>query len=107
MDLEAIVISLPANIKYLQDEYASLLVKGKCDDSTAQLFRSLQKRNSGFDNQSINNVRIAAELSSISNRTYSNRGTFRQVTPIVIIHRGMVITVILVIAKDATICSRA
>lgn len=43
-------------------------MKGKFDDSTAQLFRSLQKGNSGFDHRSINNVRLAAELSSISSR---------------------------------------
>ena len=65
LDLEPIIVSLHANINYLQDEYAALLVKGKFDDSTAQFFRSLQKANSGFDSQSINNVRIAAELTSI------------------------------------------
>ena len=78
LDLEPIVTTLHANINYLQDEYAALLVKGKFDDSTAQFFRSLQKANSGFDNQSINNVRIAAELTGISNKSASNRGNYRQ-----------------------------
>lgn len=78
LDIEPILTTLTANIRYLQDEYSALLVKGKFDDSTAQLFRSLQKGNSGFDTQSINNVRIAAELSSIAARnTQSQRGTFR------------------------------
>ena len=43
-------------------------------------FRSLQKANSGFDSQSIlNNVRIAAELTSISAKSISYRGNYRQV----------------------------
>ena len=80
LDLEPIILSLHANINYLQDEYAAaLLVKGKFDDSTAQFFRSLQKANSGFDSQSINNVRIAAELTSISARSTNYRGNYRQV----------------------------
>ena len=66
LDIEQLLVCLIAQIKYLQDEYAALLVKGKFDQPTAQLFRSLQRNNSGFDNQSINNVRIAAELASIA-----------------------------------------
>ena len=68
LELESLYTVLFANIKYLQEEYAALLVKGKFDDSTAQLFRSLQRNNSGFDQECIQNVRIAAELSSIGNR---------------------------------------
>ena len=66
LDIEQLLVCLIAQIKYLQDEYAALLVKGKFDQPTAQLLRSLQRNNSGFDNQSINNVRIAAELASIA-----------------------------------------
>lgn len=69
-DVKPLITTLTANINYLQEEYATLLVKGRFDDQTAQLFRSLQKGNSGFDSRSINNVRIAAELSSIP-RGYS------------------------------------
>ena len=81
LDIGPIIITLLANINYLQDEYAALLVKGKFDDNTAQLFRSLQKSNSGFDTQStggINNVRIAAELSSVSTKS-NYRGNYRPV----------------------------
>ena len=42
-------------------------------------FRSLQKANSEFDSQSINNVRKAAELTSISAKSTSYRGNYRQV----------------------------
>ena len=68
VDLNPLSITLIANLKYLQDEYAALLVNGKFDKGTSQLFRSLQTHNSGFDSQQLQNVRVAAELSSISNR---------------------------------------
>ena len=83
VDLTPLVVTLLANIRYLQDEYAALLVKGRFDNPTAQLFRSLQRHNSGFDSQNIQNVRVAAELASIgrsNNRnadTFYNRGGFR------------------------------
>ena len=71
VDIGQLTIVLVANIKFLQDEFAALLVKGRFDNTTSQLFRSLQKNNSGFDEESLHNVRVAAELSSISNRFQS------------------------------------
>ena len=41
---------------------------GKFDNPTPQLIRALQKNNSGLDNNSLRNVRIAVELSSIQAR---------------------------------------
>ena len=79
LDLEPIIVSSHANINYLQDKYDAFLVKGKFDDSTVQFFRSLQKANSGFDSQSINNVRIAAVLTSTSAKSTSYRGNYRQI----------------------------
>ena len=80
LDNEPILTTLTAYIHYLQDEYSALLVKEMFDDSTARLFLSLQKGNSGFDQQSINNVRIAAELSGIAaHNMQSQRGTLRSV----------------------------
>ena len=84
VDLEPLTTVLLANIKYLQDEYAALLVKGKFDNNTAQLFRSLQKNNSGFTAENIHNVKIAAELSSFAqkpshlqpSRNFGNRGSY-------------------------------
>lgn len=75
-NLDPVVVSLVANIRYLQDEFAALLVKGRFDNSTSQLFRALQRDNSGFDSQSLQNVRIAAELASITPRQTApfNRG---------------------------------
>ena len=67
VDIGKIAIVLVASLKFMQDEFAVLLVKGRFDN-TSQLFRSLQKSNSGFDEHSLQNVRVAAELTSISNR---------------------------------------
>jgi len=53
-----------AQIKYLQEEYASLLVSGQFDASTAKIFRSLQKNTSGFDQESLETLRAAATLSA-------------------------------------------
>ena len=68
LDLEPITTVLRANIEYLQDEYSALLVKGKFDSNTANLFRALSRGNSGFTQRNLENVRVAAELSSIHSR---------------------------------------
>ena len=74
IDLSTLYTILGAHINFLQDEFSALLVKGRFDNSTAQLFRSLQKGNSGFDSRSIGNVRIAAELSSLQKPQSNYRG---------------------------------
>ena len=72
LDIEPIVTVCLAHIQYLQEEYAACLVKGRFDDNTAQLFKALQKGTSGFTDSCLQNVRVAAELSSIANRYPSN-----------------------------------
>ncbi|XP_052260746.1 plexin-B1-like [Dreissena polymorpha] len=52
-----------AQIKFLQEEFAALLVGGQFDASTAKIFRSLQKNTSGFDQDSLETLRAAATLS--------------------------------------------
>ncbi|KAH3817145.1 hypothetical protein DPMN_118673 [Dreissena polymorpha] len=75
LDLDPIVSVLLAHIQYLQEEFTACLVKGKIDDSTAQLFRALQKGTSGFTDSCLQNVRVAAELSSVANR-YPSGGRY-------------------------------
>ncbi|KAH3807330.1 hypothetical protein DPMN_135667 [Dreissena polymorpha] len=75
LDLYLIVSVLLAHIQYLQEEFAACLVKWKFDEGTAQLFRALQKGTSGFANSCLQNVRVAAELSSIANR-YPSGGRY-------------------------------
>ena len=52
-----------AQIKYLQEEYAALLVNGQFVASTAKIFRSLQNT-SGFDQDSLETLQAAATLSA-------------------------------------------
>ena len=68
VDLNPFATILLANLKFLQDEYAALLVNGKFDKNTSQLFRALQTHNSGFNTECLQNVCVTAELSSTSNR---------------------------------------
>ena len=63
MEIASLSITLAANLKSLQDEYAGLLVNGRFENNTVQVFRSHQKNNSFFDEPSLANVRVAAELS--------------------------------------------
>ena len=58
-----------AQIKYLQEEYAALLVNGQFDASIAKIFRSLQKNTSGFDQDSLETLRAAATLSAAGRPT--------------------------------------
>ena len=60
-----------AQIKYLQEEYAALLVNGQFDASTAKIFRSLQNT-SGFDQDSLETLRAAATLSAAGRPTGSS-----------------------------------
>jgi hypothetical protein len=53
-----------AQVKYLQEEFAALLVNGQFDTSTAKIFRSLQRNTSGFDQTSLETLRSAATLAA-------------------------------------------
>lgn len=53
-----------AQIKYLQKDFAALLVNGQFDTSTAKIFRSLQRNTSGFDQGSLETLRSAATLAA-------------------------------------------
>ena len=66
-------------------------MKGKFDDNTAQFFCLLQMANSGFDSQSINNVKIGAEL--------INRAVIEEIT---IKHTGE-INCIIILIRDSTV----
>lgn len=53
-----------AQIKYLQEEFAALLVNGQFDTTTAKIFRSLQRNTSGFDQGALETLRSAATLAA-------------------------------------------
>ena len=68
-----------AQCKYLQDEYASIVVSGQFDPSTARIFRALQKNTTGLGPDSLNTLRSAAALSAATNN--HQRGTNTQSNP--------------------------
>jgi len=59
---------LHAQVNFLQGEYSSLVVKSTFDDETSRVFRSLESNSTAFSERSLNNVRLAAELTSIRAR---------------------------------------
>ena len=62
-DLDQILVTQTAHIKYLQDEYSTLIVQGKFDNQTASIFKSLQRNTSGLSPQARDNLEVAATLS--------------------------------------------
>ena len=53
-----------AQISYLRDEYANLIVQSKFDKSTSQTFRALQKNTSGLNAQALQNLKLASAISA-------------------------------------------
>ena len=74
---------LQAQVNFLQGEYSSLVVKSTFDDETSRVFRSLECNSTAFSERSLNNVRLAAELTSIRARAtgirppHNNRRNFQ------------------------------
>uniref|UniRef100_A0A8W8K9C7 Uncharacterized protein n=1 Tax=Magallana gigas TaxID=29159 RepID=A0A8W8K9C7_MAGGI len=62
--LEQFFLINQAQIQYLQDEYASILVNSQFDSTTSKLFRALQKNTSGLTASSLETLRSAASLSA-------------------------------------------
>ena len=74
-DLLELYKILQANISFLQGEYTAVLVKSQFDQDTSKLFKSLEKNNAAFNEQSLANLRAAAEISAARSRSQvSNRG---------------------------------
>ncbi|XP_021358662.1 lactase-phlorizin hydrolase-like, partial [Mizuhopecten yessoensis] len=55
-----------AQLKYLQDEYASIVVSGHYDATTSKLLRSLQRNTSGLNTESLEALRSAAALATVT-----------------------------------------
>ena len=64
---------LVAHINYLQGEYASLVVQSTFDTDTAKLFRCLEKNNSAFPPDTLENLSTAAEITSVTTTVRQNQ----------------------------------
>ena len=54
-----------AQIRYLQEEYSALVVQSQFDDSTARIFRSLQKNTSGLTPEALQQLKTATALAAV------------------------------------------
>ena len=63
-----------AQQKYLQDEYAGLLVNSSFTPHTAKIFKQLQKNSSSFPASALNNLQTAASIAAAAVPQHSLRG---------------------------------
>jgi hypothetical protein len=75
--LEDLFLINHAQIKYLQDEYASILVNSQFDSSTSKIFRALQKNTAGLGADSLETLRSAAALAAVARPQQQRQTTGR------------------------------
>ena len=75
--IQNITVIATAQQRYLQGEYATSLVQGNFGDTTAKLFRQLQRNSTSFPPSAITNLQTAAQISSYQNQQQSNRRGWR------------------------------
>lgn len=79
--LDQLFVIAHAQCRYLQDEFASLVVNSQFDSNTSKLFRALQKNTSGLNSTSLETLRSAATIAAASRTAtrggYSGRGRQR------------------------------
>ena len=75
-ELQRMFHILFGQITFLRGEYAGLVVASSFDSETARIFRQFESNQASFDSRSLQNIRVAAELSSISARNTRGRGRF-------------------------------
>ena len=63
-DIKNLYVTQVAQLRYLQDEYASLVVQGKFSRPTSQMIRALQKNTSGLSDSALQNLKLAADISN-------------------------------------------
>ncbi len=73
-NLESLSVVLLVQVRYLQEEFSSLVVQGTFGDRTQKLFRSLQKHTSAFTPAVLEQVKTAAQLAAIAEPPFSQRG---------------------------------
>lgn len=71
--LEQLFIVNQAQLKYLQDEYAAILVNSQFDSSTSKLFMALQRNTSVLNPESMDMLRSAATLASAAKPSTTQR----------------------------------
>ena len=67
-ELAALFTISAAQIRFLQSEFASLVVRNTFDEETSRLFKSFENHASAFNSSSLQNLRIAADLAVAQER---------------------------------------
>ena len=73
-NLGALFTLFAAQMQFLQQEYANIVVKNTFDEETSRLFRQFENHTSAFSSSQLANVRVAAELAAVSSRQNRRRG---------------------------------
>lgn len=76
-DLNDLMTVQLAHLRYLEDEYATLVVRGTHSPQTVQIFRTLQSNTSGLAPRHVETLRTASQLSATATDTSQQRGGFR------------------------------
>ena len=80
-NLESLFRINSAHMKYLQDEYAGLLVQSTFDPVTSRMFRSLQRNNSALTAEHVGILQSAASISAAATSTVNRDDRDRRYTP--------------------------
>ena len=72
-DIDDLITVSTAQIRYLQEEYAGIIIDSKYGHDTAQTFRALQRNTSIFPQSVLDRVETAVNLTSL-NRDRDRRG---------------------------------
>ena len=76
-DMNAVYCCFASCCNFLQAEYANMVVRCNFDEETSRIFNNLENNTSVFSDQSLQNIRIAAELAVASNpRRRPNQSNF-------------------------------
>ncbi|GFR90636.1 hypothetical protein ElyMa_004309200 [Elysia marginata] len=67
--MQGLFLTFTSQINFVQSEYASLVVNSTFNAEASRLFCSFENNSAAFNNSSLRNVRVAAELAALSNRT--------------------------------------
>ena len=73
-DLDSLFAIHLAHMRYIQNEYSSLIVQGNFDPTTSRLFRQLQRESSGLTGEAIENLQRAAGVTGERVRGASGSG---------------------------------
>ncbi|GFR84553.1 reverse transcriptase [Elysia marginata] len=76
--MQGLFLTFASQINFLQSKYASLVVNSTFNAETSRLFRSFENNSAAFNDSSLRNVRVAAELAALSKRTTNTqRASYR------------------------------